>query len=194
MTEHIQLLLVFAELGNLREDIVASFYHRCDGMTAEVFSAARFVRLHLLRTRIYEAGDGSGIAYIAIIHIASNLPVVLVVGEVEGTHIYISLDILVLDIMRSRVAYRLAIVAAQSDAQSRNAVVIYTGCHGIFVGYFKLVWTLGTALNPVAATETEGVQACQELCFVTEFAALSPKLIPVWCQVQGRIVFSPSGR
>ena len=68
MTEHIQLLLVFAELGNLREDIVASFHHRCDGMTAEVFSAARFVRLHLLRTRIYEAGDGSGIAYIAIIH------------------------------------------------------------------------------------------------------------------------------
>ena len=124
MTEHIQLLLVFAELGNLGEDIVASFHHGGDGMTAEVFAAARFVRLHIRRTGIYDAGDGSGIAYIAVIHVASNLPVVLVVGEVEGTHIYISLDILVLGILWGRVAHRLAIVAAQSDAQSRNAVII----------------------------------------------------------------------
>ena len=67
------------------------------------------------------------------------------------------------------VAHRLAVVTAQSYAQTRDAVVIYTGSYGIFVGYLKLVWTLGTALNPVAATETVGVQAgakCrEEWCF-----------------------------
>ena len=64
---------------------------------------------------------------------------------------------------------------AQADAQTRNTVVIYTGSNGIFVGYLKLVWTLGTALNPVAATETVGVQASQELCLVAELTALSPE-------------------
>lgn len=40
MTEHIQLLIVFTQLGNLREDIIACFHHGSDGMTAEVFAAA----------------------------------------------------------------------------------------------------------------------------------------------------------
>ena len=78
MTEHIQLLVVFTQLGNLREDIIACFHHGSDGMTAEVFAATRFVRLDIRRTWIYDAGDGCSIAYIAIIHVASNLPVVLV--------------------------------------------------------------------------------------------------------------------
>ena len=78
MAEHIQLLLVFAELGNLGEDIIACFHHGSDGMTAEVFAATRFIRLDVSRTRIYNAGNGCSIAYIAIIHVASNLPVVLV--------------------------------------------------------------------------------------------------------------------
>ena len=39
MTEHIQLLIVFAELANLGEDIIACFHHGSDGMTAEVFAA-----------------------------------------------------------------------------------------------------------------------------------------------------------
>ena len=105
---------------------------------------------------------------------ASNLPVVLVVGEVEGTYIYISLDVLVLGILWGGVAHRLAVVTAQTNAQTRDAVIVYTGSNGIFVGYLKLVWTLGTALNPVAATETVGVQASQELCLIAELTALSP--------------------
>ena len=80
-----------------------------------------------------------------------------------------------LGILWGGVAHRLAVVAAQSDAQTWNTVVIYTGSHSIFVGYLKLVWTLGTALNPVAATETVGVQASQELCLVAELTALSPE-------------------
>ena len=39
MTEHIQFLVVFTQLGNLREDIVACFHHGGDGMAAEVFAA-----------------------------------------------------------------------------------------------------------------------------------------------------------
>ena len=80
-----------------------------------------------------------------------------------------------LGIQRGGVAHRLAVVTAQSDAQTRNTVVIYTGSYGIFVGYLKLVWTLGTALNPVAATETIGVQASQKLCLIAELTALSPE-------------------
>ena len=80
-----------------------------------------------------------------------------------------------LGILWGGVAHRLAVVAAQSDAQTWNTVVVYTGSHSIFVGYLKLVWTLGTALNPVAATETVGVQASQELCLIAELTALSPE-------------------
>ena len=80
-----------------------------------------------------------------------------------------------LGILWGGVAHRLAVVAAQSDAQTWNTVVVYTGSHSIFVGYLKLVWTLGTALNPVAATETVGVQASQELCLIAELAALAPE-------------------
>ena len=97
----------------------------------------------------------------AIIHVASNLPVVLVVGEVKAPTYTFPLMFLCWVSLLGGVAHRLAVVNAQTDADQEYCSYLH-GQHGIFVGYLKLVWTLGTlALNPVAATETVGVQTCQ---------------------------------
>ena len=60
-----------------------------------------------------ECGYSEGIAGTACSHEHTDD----VVGEVEGTYIYVSLDVFVLGILWGGVAHRLAVVTAQSDAQ-----------------------------------------------------------------------------
>ncbi len=80
-----------------------------------------------------------------------------------------------IQVSRGRVARSLTIVAAQSDAQTGNRVVVNACRDSVFVGNLKFIRTVCAALNPVAAAEAVGVQSGKELCLVAEIARASPE-------------------
>ena len=143
------------------------------------------ILLHILHAWLYQLADGSGIAHVAIVYIASCHPVVGFVGEVECSEEDVALQLLVvafLHIVGHTVVHGLSEIATQTDAQTRDGVVVDTGRKAILVGCLKLERLRGTRLDPVERTELIGIESCEELGFVAEVAMTSPhrnsRLVP----------------
>ena len=99
------------------------------------------------------------------------------VSEVEGSDEHLSLvfGIHPCSIARIAVADALAIVAAQTDAQSGDAVVVEAQGYTIFIGHIIFQWRCRSFMYPSCVGKVVGVQASQQLCLIAEIARAAKK-------------------
>ena len=120
--------------------------------------------------------DLVGVAEVSVIHIAANNPVPTVQCEVECYDTYGSSHIIVFRAWCAKgVAERIAVITAQTDAQTLDGIVVDANGSSVVVGYFELVWAGGSVMNEVLGGETLGVQSGKELSLITPVLQTSPK-------------------
>ena len=118
-----------------------------------------------------------GTAQITVVSLSAYYPVVGIIGKVDAANGYASFILRADAVLLGRVGVSdaVTVVAAQSYAQPRHAVVIHAQGNTVFVSYIKLHGRLVSFLNPTRIREVVAVQTSHQLRLVAEILVAAPE-------------------
>ena len=112
-----------------------------------------------------------------IVSLSANNPVVTLIREIKSTNGY---GTFIHggesgSLVGTAVADAVTIIAAQTDAQTGNAVVVHTGADTKLIGNLVFRGRLRAALNPVATGKLIAVQTCEQLHLIAPVFLTPPE-------------------
>ena len=173
-SEEIESLTFLAQRLYLREDIVASLDADGIGIAAD---KGRVLERRLGVQSVIHIFQFGSITQITVVGLSANNPVVGIIGEVNRSDSHFSFIgcTSAVGIVRIGVADAVTIVAAQSDAQAWNRIIVDAQCCTIFICDIELHRRLMSLVNPTHIRKLVGIQACQKLGFITEILVTAPE-------------------
>ena len=121
-----------------------------------------------------------GITDITVVGLTANDPVPTVEGQIDASNGYRTLHLIIrltitLEIIGEGVMGGVTIVAAHSEAQSVDGVIVNTTCKAVLVGGLELKRRAGTVVNPLVAVKEHGIQTSHHHHLIFQLAAASPE-------------------